>query len=96
MLQCLERCRQEVCEKLKLQPSDIELSMGMSQDYEQAVRFPGPRKLTVQTCCTLSAAALLHATEDSWMTSVVCIEADDLGLTGKSVCRLRWGARTYG
>ena len=47
MLQCLERCRQEVCDKLRLQPSEIELSMGMSQDYEQAVCCAGSEQLTV-------------------------------------------------
>lgn len=69
MLQCLERCRQEVCEKLKLQPSDIELSMGMSQDYEQAVCCTGPQTadcVSLQANGILPAAALLHANEDSW------------------------------
>ena len=37
-LQCLEKCREDVCSKLGLEPSDVELSMGMSQDFEQAVR----------------------------------------------------------
>ena len=33
----MEKCRQEVCSKLGLEPSEVELSMGMSQDFEQAV-----------------------------------------------------------
>ena len=36
-LQCLERCRAELCSVLGLQPSQLELSMGMSGDFEQAV-----------------------------------------------------------
>ena len=90
MLQCLERCRQEVCEKLKLQPSDIELSMGMSQDYEQAVCCTKSQAADcddLQAGGVLSAAALLHTNEDPWMceqcglSNVVCIDPDDdLGL----------------
>lgn len=37
VLQCLVRCRDEVCAELGLQVSDVELSMGMSGDFEQAV-----------------------------------------------------------
>lgn len=37
-VQCLEKCREDICSKLGLEPSDVELSMGMSQDYEKAVR----------------------------------------------------------
>ena len=62
MLQCLERCRQEVCEKLKLQPSDIELSMGMSQDYEQAVRCTGSQAadcVSLQWCSVSSSTAAI-------------------------------------
>ena len=36
-LQELTRCRDEVCTALELQPEDLELSMGMSGDFEQAV-----------------------------------------------------------
>lgn len=36
---CLSKCRDEVCEKLNLQKNDIELSMGMSDDFEHAVSF---------------------------------------------------------
>jgi len=34
----LVECRKQVCEKLKLEPESLELSMGMSHDYEVAVR----------------------------------------------------------
>ena len=37
MLQCLARCREEVCEALKVKQEDVELSMGMSGDFEEAV-----------------------------------------------------------
>ena len=37
-MQCLERCREEACGALGLQPGQLELSMGMSGDFEQAVR----------------------------------------------------------
>lgn len=33
----LAKCRQEVCEKLKLDINEVELSMGMSTDFEHAV-----------------------------------------------------------
>ena len=33
----LSKCRQEVCENLKLDINEVELSMGMSADYEHAV-----------------------------------------------------------
>ncbi len=36
--QCLRRCRGEVAAALGLPEDDLELSMGMSADYEQAVR----------------------------------------------------------
>lgn len=35
----LSKCRQEVCEKLNLDINKVELSMGMSTDYEHAVSF---------------------------------------------------------
>jgi len=38
-LQCLAKCREEVCQALSLQLEDVELSMGMSGDFEQAVRL---------------------------------------------------------
>ncbi|KAL3148057.1 hypothetical protein ABBQ38_014343 [Trebouxia sp. C0009 RCD-2024] len=34
--QCLARCREEVCDALNLKPEDVELSMGMSGDFEEA------------------------------------------------------------
>ena len=37
MLQCLSECREKVCEALGLKAEDVELSMGMSGDFEQAV-----------------------------------------------------------
>lgn len=33
----LAKCRQEVCEKLSLDIKQVELSMGMSSDFEHAV-----------------------------------------------------------
>ena len=38
-IQCLEACRKEVCKALGLGTDDVELSMGMSGDFEQAVGF---------------------------------------------------------
>ena len=35
--QCLVECRKNVCEKLGLSLEDVELSMGMSNDFEKAV-----------------------------------------------------------
>jgi len=35
--QCLIKCREEVCEKLTLNIEDLQLSMGMSNDYKQAI-----------------------------------------------------------
>ena len=37
VLQCLGECRERVCKELGLDPTDVELSMGMSGDFEQAV-----------------------------------------------------------
>ncbi|CAI5980701.1 unnamed protein product [Closterium sp. NIES-65] len=37
LLMALARCRTEVCEQLGLAPGELELSMGMSNDFEQAV-----------------------------------------------------------
>ena len=45
MLQCLARCRDEVCEALSLKQEDVELSMGMSGDFEEAVS-----RLSSHTC----------------------------------------------
>lgn len=39
ILQTLKRCRQEVSEALELAEDKLDLSMGMSGDFEQAVRF---------------------------------------------------------
>ena len=36
-LQVLLDCHKEVCEKLALKPEDVEISMGMSNDFEHAV-----------------------------------------------------------
>lgn len=35
---CLIKCREKVCDELGIDIKDIELSMGMSSDYEHAVR----------------------------------------------------------
>lgn len=35
----LAKCRQEVCEKLKLDVNNVELSMGMSTDFEHAIEL---------------------------------------------------------
>jgi len=35
--QVLLRCRDEVCDTLKLEPQHLDLSMGMSHDFEMAV-----------------------------------------------------------
>ena len=36
-LQCLNACKRSVCDHLGLEEGDVELSMGMSNDFEQAV-----------------------------------------------------------
>lgn len=35
---CLIKCREKICDELGIDVKDIELSMGMSNDYEHAVR----------------------------------------------------------
>jgi uncharacterized pyridoxal phosphate-containing UPF0001 family protein len=35
--QCLAKCRQTICERLKIPPDEMELSMGMSADFENAI-----------------------------------------------------------
>ncbi|KAK9813009.1 hypothetical protein WJX72_007395 [[Myrmecia] bisecta] len=37
--ECLSRCREDVCKALDVRPEDVELSMGMSGDFEQAVEL---------------------------------------------------------
>ncbi|XP_077487792.1 pyridoxal phosphate homeostasis protein [Amblyomma americanum] len=36
---CLAKCREQVCNELGLNVSDVELSMGMSADFEEAIRM---------------------------------------------------------
>ncbi|XP_076640341.1 pyridoxal phosphate homeostasis protein [Colletes latitarsis] len=36
---CLKECRETVCKELNIDPNEVELSMGMSNDYEQAVEM---------------------------------------------------------
>ena len=38
-MQSLLICRQKVCKHLNLNVEDVELSMGMSHDFEHAVRL---------------------------------------------------------
>ena len=51
LLQTLARCRDEVCEALNLKHEDVELSMGMSGDFEEAVSA-----LSQFWCCSLDVA----------------------------------------
>ena len=37
-MQCLAKCRKEIASALGLEEASLELSMGMSGDYERAVR----------------------------------------------------------
>ncbi|XP_046383958.1 pyridoxal phosphate homeostasis protein [Ischnura elegans] len=37
--QCLRNCREKVCQELGLTSSQVELSMGMSNDFEQAIEM---------------------------------------------------------
>ena len=37
--QCLIECRDKVCDEMKLNTSDVELSMGMSGDFESAIQM---------------------------------------------------------
>lgn len=36
---CLKKCRDELCQELGIDWKDVGLSMGMSDDFEHAVRF---------------------------------------------------------
>ena len=40
VVQRLVKCREDVCAALSLPITDLELSMGMSADFEMAVLFP--------------------------------------------------------
>lgn len=44
-MQCLAKCREEVCDALNLKREDVELSMGMSGDFEEAVSAAIPHPL---------------------------------------------------
>lgn len=37
LFQCLIKCQEEVCKQFKLSKEQVELSMGMSSDYDKAV-----------------------------------------------------------
>jgi PLP dependent protein len=39
-IQTLANCQKEVCKELEIPEEQCELSMGMSADFEQAVRRP--------------------------------------------------------
>ena len=45
--QCLIECQKNVCEKLGISLEDVELSMGMSNDFDKTVSalFEGPVSL---------------------------------------------------
>ena len=58
LMQCLERCRAEVCAALGLQPSQLELSMGMSGDFEQAVSTVFPAASMLLLCILAQDHAL--------------------------------------
>ena len=49
-MQCLAKCREDVCEALSLQTDDVDLSMGMSGDFEQAVSTCPVLRLFDQLC----------------------------------------------
>lgn len=36
---CLKKCREKISDELGIDTKNIELSMGMSNDYEHAVRY---------------------------------------------------------
>lgn len=36
---CLAKCKEELCKELEFSASDVELSMGMSADFEEAIRM---------------------------------------------------------
>lgn len=37
-VQVIKECREYLCSELMIEPSEVELSMGMSNDFEEAVR----------------------------------------------------------
>lgn len=58
--QCLEGCRDEVCKELGLSPAEVELSMGMSGDFEQAVSLFATAAIK---CWPSDLRALLNITQ---------------------------------
>ena len=61
LLQCLAKCRDDVCEALNLKHDDVELSMGMSGDFEEAVcpaNMPSASEI-IHACAWASFAILL-------------------------------------
>lgn len=51
ILQCLVQCRTKVADALGVEASTLDLSMGMSHDYREAVRRCNPRALELVSLC---------------------------------------------
>ena len=63
--QCLNECRKAVAKALGVAELDLELSMGMSQDFEKAVSISFMCLCkTVKLCCMLACLCVcVHACE---------------------------------
>ena len=58
--QCLVDCRKDVCERLGIRVEDVELSMGMSNDFDKAVRSLENKLRTVFVVTVSLLIALLN------------------------------------
>lgn len=96
-MQTLRDVRTEVCKLLGLSEEDVELSMGMSGDFEQAVR------LSMATCCENLALILsfqsrtMHRDSTALPTSKLCLPSlqIEMGSTNVRVGSTIFGARNY-
>lgn len=64
--------RQEVCDSLKLPPEEIELSMGMSTDFEHAVSITACTVCVVTACKSVYLTYFLHMLLCSYMCVLPC------------------------
>lgn len=58
--QCLVECRKDVCDRLGFRVEDVELSMGMSNDFDKAVRSQENKLRTVLLITVSLFIALLN------------------------------------
>lgn len=69
--QRLLKCRASICEQCCLEPKDVELSMGMSNDFEHAVSIWKCFSNSHSCCCLLPVwINIKHSRTVTWLISI--------------------------